>query len=149
MTYFGPDRAEKMRNLYMCGAWEDKAFDRAHSVAVFSADRPPQADIAKFNTYGARLIHDSLSWAEIIIMDECGGLETNAGTFVSQVLSCLDGGVPVLGVIKKTASPAWTDRIKSHPLVKVIAVTEDNRDERTAEILENLRQSISEKPQPD
>ena len=70
-------------------------------------------------------------------MDECGHLEKNALIFQREILACLDGPVPVLGVLR--FGQPWHDFIKTHPGVTVITVTEDNREglaERIVALLE-------------
>ena len=61
-------------------------------------------------------------------MDECGFLERDALQFQREILSALDGGTPILGVIK-LANIAWTKQIRNHPNVKIITVDRENRDD--------------------
>lgn len=137
LTYFGPGRTSGERTLYMCGAWETKRVDQEYAVAVFH-DHSPVADTGKFDAYGTKLLRESRLWATLILMDECGRLEAHAEEFQKEVLDCLEGSVPILGVIKKNKPPVWTDRIRQHPSVMIFEVDHNNRDMLPEKILDYL-----------
>ncbi len=71
----------------------------------------------------------------IIIMDELGRLETHAKVFCNAVLSCISGTQQVLGVIKPNAETAFLQSIYEHQHVRIIEVTETNRDELLPELI--------------
>ena len=54
-------------------------------------------------------------------------------------LTLLDGGVPILGVVQKKADTPLALAIRSHPRVRLIEVSEENRDTLLPTILEALR----------
>ena len=68
-------------------------------------------------------VKDEIGWNEL--MDEVGHLEKRALLFQSAIRDCLDGDIPVLGVLRKDQE--WHAFIKNHPKVRVITVTEENR----------------------
>ncbi|NLK52882.1 MAG: nucleotide kinase [Syntrophomonadaceae bacterium] len=125
-TYFGPDRGSPDKLLYMNPAGEPKIFREENAVVRFAGDCPPQAFTKKFDTYGVELIRSARISSNLILMDECGGLERDALVFHKEVMDTLNGSIPVLGVIK-LASKGWTDRIRNHPKVKLRTVTKENR----------------------
>lgn len=101
-------------------------------VARFSAGKP-LPEPAAFDREGCRLLADARASAGLILMDECGRLERDALAFQQAVLGALDGGIPVLGVVRQDAG-GWTEAIWRHPGVRVIVVTEENRDALAAEL---------------
>ncbi|MDR0838868.1 MAG: nucleoside-triphosphatase, partial [Oscillospiraceae bacterium] len=80
-----------------------------------------------FDLHGAELVRSAGAHA-LIIMDELGTMEEVAEEFKRAVFERLDGGVPILGVVKKRDSP-FLDAVRAHGNVEVITVTEENRDE--------------------
>lgn len=130
-TYFGPDRCCDNRLLYMNGADEPNCFAESCGIAVFKENCFPQADTAKFNTYGVALIRRAKANGAMIIMDECGNLECQALEFQHEILKTLDEELPVLGVIKQDSS-GWTDMIRNHHKVKLMTVTRENRHDMPA-----------------
>ncbi len=87
-------------------------------------------------TYSCPEIFDSLGVAYlsdpnpggIIIMDELGFMENEAKDFQKAVFSCLEGERPVAAVIKDKSTP-FLNSLRSLPGVRVITVTEENREE--------------------
>ena len=138
LTYYGCDRACENRSLYICGAWESKCEIPTNQIVQFT-NGIPAVNTDKFNTYGSQLIRESRKRSSIIIMDECGTLESQALEFQAEVLDCLNGSIPVLGVIKKSERLVWTEQIKSHPNVEVLFVDKSNRDQLPEEIIKQLK----------
>ena len=60
-------------------------------------------------------------------MDELGPHEEQAAAFRQAVLRALDGDAPIIGVLQQAES-AFLDRVAAHPGVRLITVTEENRD---------------------
>lgn len=127
-TYFGADRGCPDKTLYMNSVAGPKLFGQENSVARFCEGQPPQVLMDKFNIYGAALIKSARANSSLILMDECGSLERDAFLLQKEIMEALAGSTPVLGVVK-LASSGWTDRIRNHPKVKLITVTEENRDD--------------------
>ncbi len=112
-------------SLYMVPAAGPEELDEAHTVACLRDGRMcPLTE--RFDTLGAELLRDARRRrGSLILMDECGHLEKNAFVFQREILACLDGPDPVLGVLR--LGQPWHDFIKGHPRVRLITVTEDNR----------------------
>ena len=64
---------------------------------------------------------------EVLVMDELGPHEEQAAAFRQAVLRALEGDVPVVGVLQQAES-AFLHQVASHPNVRVVTVTEENRD---------------------
>ena len=84
---------------------------------------------AVFDTVGTEILTKGIPPAcKLIVMDEIGWMERKAHCFAAQVLHCLDGEIPVLGVIKPRSAPL-PDAVRNHPKVRIQCVTESNRNE--------------------
>ena len=126
-------------SLYMVPAAGEEILDDKHMVAVLENGKMrPLTE--RFDTLGAGLLREAQKErGALILMDECGHLEKNAFVFQREILKCLDGPDPVLGVLRW--GQPWHDFIKNHPRVTVIMVTEDNR----ADLAENIA-ALIERP---
>lgn len=94
-----------------------------------------------FDTVGTHLI-DEASSSSLIIMDELGFLEKDAEKFQRAVLSALTSSIPILGVVRNMQNP-FLDRVRAHPDVDVIVVTEENRDELYCRLLERFKKGYA------
>ena len=95
----------------------------------------------RFDTWGVQLLREARGHPEgLILMDECGHLEKNAMLFQREILACLDGHVPVLGVLRKDQE--WHAFIKRHPAVRVLTVDESNRAAIDDEIVALIREQM-------
>lgn len=94
-----------------------------------SADRSRSDE--RFDRMGSRILEESMrNGAELLIMDELGPNEAGALVFQEAVLRALDGEIPILGVLQEADSP-FLKKVADHPKVRVIRVTEENRDALT------------------
>ena len=80
-----------------------------------------------FDTVGVSLLKHTAD-CDILLMDEIGIQEDGAEQFRRAVLECLDGDVPVLGVVRSLPG-ILTDAVRAHPKVTVAEVTPENRPE--------------------
>ena len=85
-----------------------------------------------FDHIGVRLLQLTPE-VRMVVMDELGFMEAEAHAFQRAVLNCLDGPIPVLGVIKPMPHP-FLDQIRAHPKVQIVTVRADNRDAIAAAI---------------
>ena len=76
---------------------------------------------------------------DLVLMDEIGRMERHADTYSARIRTLLDGCVPILGVVQKKADTPLAAAIRSHPNVRLIEVSEENRDVLLPEILSALR----------
>lgn len=84
------------------------------------------ADIQRFEQLGCGALADTAG-CDVLVMDELGPHEAQAAAFQQAVLRALDGAVPIIGVLQQVES-AFLRQIAAHPNVRVITVTEENRD---------------------
>ena len=146
-TYFGEDRRAPHHFLYMSSAARPRSFAPDHAVAEFrlGADGAPTACqlLPRFEELGLQCLEAAPSYP-LIVLDECGRLEQRLPAFRQRVLELLDGSPPILGVVREDAM-GWLEEIRRHPRVRLIPVTEENRD-RLAEELASYFTALLEKP---
>lgn len=125
-------------SLYMVPPWAPDLLDEAHRVAVpENGKMRPLA--GRFDILGVQLLREARRHPEaLILMDECGHLEKNSFLFQREILECLNGNIPVLGVLRK--DQPWHGFIKDHPRVRVLTVTSENRTGIEHEIVRLLRE---------
>ena len=81
-----------------------------------------------FDRYGTELLRKRKPDG-IVVMDEIGIMEDTAEAFQQEVLRVCSEDVLLLGAIKaKRVKNAYLDRLRNHPEVTLISLTEDNRD---------------------
>jgi len=76
--------------------------------------------------------------SRLIVMDEIGRMEREAAGFSARIPALLDGGTPILGVVQQKADTPLANAVRSHPNVRLIAVTEQTRAGVLDEILRVL-----------
>ncbi|NCB63132.1 MAG: nucleotide kinase [Clostridia bacterium] len=136
-TCYGPGREV----LYLSPAWEEECCTPDRAVARMEDGRPVP-DSAAFDRLGAAAIRDSGPWARLLLFDECGKLEREAGAFRRAVLDALDGAVPILGVVKPDRMGSWLTEIERHPGVTILEVTKENRDGLPARLAASVRDEL-------
>lgn len=122
VTEFEGSREAWPKTLYIKSVDGKK---RALAAKVCENERPHVYREA-FEGLGVELLKQAHN-APLILMDECGRFEQQAEFFQKQVLTLLDGQVPVLGVVRKLPYASWLDTIKAHPRVHLIEVTVSSR----------------------
>ncbi len=81
----------------------------------------------------------------VILMDELGKLERDALGFQREILACLDGDKPVLGVLQKGDYPL-SAALRSRTDVCVMTVTPENREALFPQALNALQASLCGAP---
>ena len=84
------------------------------------------ADMQQFDKLGCGALADTAG-CNVLVMDELGPHEEQAAAFRQAVLRALDGDAPIIGVLQQAES-AFLRQVAAHPNVRVITVTEENRD---------------------
>lgn len=123
--------------------------DGFRSIYLHTADDPTPVEHTR-NRVGRTNRMEHTMWPEVfdrlgvellraqpgslILMDELGFLEQDAAVFRREVLRCLDGSIPVLAVIKHKTHIPFLQEIRNHPRVQLYQVTEENRDDLSAEL---------------
>lgn len=138
LTEFEGRREEWPKMLYI------KSLDgnRRALAAKICENEKPHVYTDAFDGLGVELMKEAKGFP-LIVMDECGRFEQRSKPFQQQVLSLLDGQVPVLGVVRKLPYASWLDAIKAHPGVQLIEVTECSRDGLSESLAEMLRPLLS------
>lgn len=81
----------------------------------------------------------ALDEKKLIVVDEIGKMECFSKEFRDMVERCLNAPKPVLGTIQNFASP-FINSVTNRQDIVIITVTEDNRNELAANIIEILKQ---------
>jgi len=85
----------------------------------------PEKIVQVFDVHGCDILGRS-GKRDIIVMDELGFFESKAIAFQKSIMRHISGDVPVLGVIRPMQTE-FLDEIRSHPAVRVLEITEENR----------------------
>lgn len=94
-------------------------------------------DVEAMDRVGVGALLDALRSCDYVVIDEIGKMELFSQAFRQAVRECLDSGRTVLGTIMSGPHP-WADQIKTHPRVKLVTVSEENRDTLPATLLHEL-----------
>lgn len=135
LTYWG---AEGDPHLYIAAADPSQRQNPSHLADYQDGHLTRHTEA--FDRLGAELLSDSQS-AQLICMDELGYLEEESPLFQGRVLACLDGDMPVIGVLREGDIP-WHDQIKAHPRVTICEVSLSNREKLPAQLAAALRPHI-------
>ena len=113
-------------------------------VAVrLGPSRGVRAYPAVFEHRGVELLEGAEN-VDLILMDEIGFLEEDAARFSGRVMELLDGGTPVFGVVRGTEETPLLRFVRTHPKVRLIEVTEENRERLFPEVSALLREALSD-----
>ena len=127
------------RNVYLVPANGENR-DPAALVGVCSNRHITEKYPEVFDDVGCRLL-DFDEDTELIVIDEIGKMERDAKRYSARILELLDRkDVRILGVVQKKADTDLAQAIRKHPNVKMIEVTEANREELVPAILELLKE---------
>lgn len=94
-----------------------------------------------FDSFSGTVFRNAGS-CRLILMDELGFLEKDAGIFRKDVFDILDGNVPVVGVIRQ-GFPGWTKEITGRGNVRILTVTPENRDNIPEMIMKILSENTA------
>ncbi len=97
-----------------------------------------------FDLRGTEILRGA-EYAQLIIMDEIGKMEANSPVFCARVRELVEGTTPILGVVRKNDSTPLQEFIKHHSAVKLIEITEENRDEAPARIAQLIKYELGKR----
>lgn len=97
----------------------------AQENLLFVCGQPDAEVDARFARLGCAALEGCEDCA-LLVMDELGPHEADAVAFREAVLRCVDGDIPVLGVLQAPAERFWPELV-SHPKVRLFCLTEENR----------------------
>lgn len=122
------------------------------TAAEFCGKNHPQINLDAFDHYGRTWIEKGLENAislshtpdrfPILLLDECGYLESDALEFQQAVYNALNASVPILGVVRQMTTFSWLDTIRNHPNVQLVTVTKTNRNTLVSQLTEQLLSSF-------
>ncbi|MBR5261612.1 MAG: NUDIX domain-containing protein [Oscillospiraceae bacterium] len=95
-----------------------------------------------FDNYGVDCLSRTAG-SDIIIMDEIGIMEREADAFSAKIIELLDGDTPIVGVLRKSAETPLAQTIRSHPNVKIVEVTEQNRDSLVEMLTKHIQYELT------
>ncbi|MDR3295409.1 MAG: methyltransferase domain-containing protein [Clostridiales Family XIII bacterium] len=134
-TVFGRENVPGRGAVYMLpwGADAENPPPRAEVAFRDRAEARFESKPEAFDEIGCGLLK-APGPCDLLIMDELGFMEFAAHRFQAEVLSALDGAVPVLGVIKPQDIP-FLNKIRAHKNVQVFEVTPENREKVRTEVI--------------
>lgn len=138
-TVSAKPEADGSRPVYLHpAAAQDQLCEVYNRVGI----RRPALGIASFpdafETAGLAALEDAED-CDLVLMDEIGRMERHADAYSARIRTLLDGAVPILGVVQKKADTPLAGDIRSHPNVRLLEVSAENRDTLLPEILNTLR----------
>ncbi|MDD4509952.1 MAG: nucleoside-triphosphatase [Oscillospiraceae bacterium] len=89
-----------------------------------------------FDRIGTALLR-AAQGKDLIVMDELGFMESEAHEFQQAVIDCLDGTIPILGVVKPASTP-FLEQVHKHFHTTLMEVTEQNREHVLREAQERV-----------
>lgn len=132
MTFRNPNDAR----IYITKAAIPRDYCSGSLIGHYSTGVAPDV----FEAY-AKLLLKSISKSDIIILDELGFLEQDSILFQNAVVTCLESGTPVFGVLKNKEIP-WYSAVLERNDVKVFDITIENRDPVTQELSEHFSNTL-------
>ena len=126
------------RNVYLVPA--DGGNDEPAALAgVCSSRHITERHPEVFDDVGCRLLEFDVD-TKLIVIDEIGNMERDAERYSDRILELLDrNDVRILGVLQKKANSHLAEAIRKHPNVRIIEVTEENRDKLVPVVIGLLR----------
>lgn len=91
-------------------------------------------DISEFERVGVPSVRHALERGHVAVVDEIGRMQLFSKVFRRTIFEAIRSHHLMLGTIMQGRNP-YADRIKSHPNVEVLSLTETNR----KEVLQYLR----------
>lgn len=87
---------------------------------------------------GVSLLRNLPDDCQLVLIDEIGKREKYCTKFRQALWDILDGDIPVLGVVQ-IRPDGFLDKIRNHPKVELVTLTEENREEVLTYIKEYLK----------
>ncbi len=92
---------------------------------------------------GVAALERAIKESELVVMDEIGRMELCSEAFQEAVMRALDSGLPALGTIQDRHN-AFLDAVRSREDVRIVRVTEENRDGLLPVLVEEARRYLTE-----
>ena len=143
-TVTAADLPDAVGSVYLVGLDHDgQRFDPSSRVGIRrGSGQGIEGFPYVFDEKGTALLQDAEK-GQLIIMDEIGRMEAEAAAFRARVEALLDGDVPILGVVQKRGDTPLQRHIRTHPGVRLVTVTPENRDELLPQLTETIRMAVN------
>jgi nucleoside-triphosphatase len=92
-------------------------------------------DVVTLDAVGVAAMREAVQSREVVVIDEIGKMELFSGEFQGAVLKAMSSSKIVVATVMHK-SHAWVNALKAMPQVTVWRVTESNRDEMPARVME-------------
>ena len=120
------DRGAAVHRVYLAPAWECAQHDDAHLVGIRIKGEGRRIFPQVFEEEGVHILCNPPKYAQIVVMDEIGDMESEAPCFCRAVIEALKGPIPVLGVVKPKNAPL-PNAVRGQKNTVVLRVTRENR----------------------
>ncbi len=97
-----------------------------------------RVNVSDLDSVGARAILDASRDADIVLIDEVGPMELLSNVFTDALQEALDSSKSVLGTIHYRAQHLIVRKIRSRKDVDIIEVTQENRAQLPAELVDRV-----------
>lgn len=97
-----------------------------------------RVNVSDLDSVGARAILDASRDADIVLIDEVGPMELLSNVFTDALQEALDSSKSVLGTIHYRAQHLILRKIRSRKDVDIIEVTQENRAQLPAELVDRV-----------
>jgi len=107
---------------------------------------PYGVDVEEIDKIAVASLKAAMGKTDLLVIDEIGTMELCSQAFRKIVLQALDSSTPVLGTLQRSSNP-FLERIKSRPDLRILSVTERNRESMKRELLEEVGRIIQQAQQ--
>ena len=126
------------RNVYLVPANGENR-ESAVLAGVCSKRHITERHPEVFDDVGCRLLEFDDD-TKLVVIDEIGNMERDAERYSDKIMALLNRtDVRILGVLQKKADSDLAQAIRKHPNVRIIEVTEENRDKLVPVVIGLLR----------
>ena len=91
-----------------------------------------------FENYGVSLLDKGLKRDAIILMDEIGTIEKNAGSFKNKIMDCLNDSNHMVIASIRDEDEDFLNAVKNHSYGSFYYITSENREIKYSEIKEEI-----------
>ena len=87
-------------------------------------------------------VRAALGKVDLLVLDEIGAMELFSKAFRRTVMQALDSHTPILGTLQRSQIP-FLDRLRVRPDIRVVEITESNRDSMRKDLAEEVGRILS------
>lgn len=138
-TVSAPPQPDGSRPVYLYPADEAVRLASEENCVGLRRAEGIVAYCAAFETAGVAALAGAQG-CELLVMDEIGRMERDAQRYSARIAELLDGTVPILGVVQQQADTPLARAVRTHPHVKLVEVTPENRNTLLPQLVQSLRE---------